>query len=233
MDLQICVGCGDRPDAPVLAEAGTEPVLVCQECGHRQRFQRLPLFALTGPGGTGKSTVGRRLITELGGSAVVLEQDVLWTSGLRDPDDDFGAFRSTWLRMAGMIHQSGRPVVLCGTVVPVQFERRPERVFVGDIHYLALVCEPDLLRERLRARPAWREWDEPRIADMLRFNDWLRQSASTLQPPVELLDTSQLPLEETVRQVAGWVRRGLARHGLIRTDTSPETPSTVAPGQRR
>ncbi len=84
---------------------------------------------------TGKSTVGRLLTAELGDRVVVLEQDVLWTAGLRDPADDHRLFRSTWLRMAAMVHQSGRPVVLCGTVVPVQFAQCPEHVFFSDIHY--------------------------------------------------------------------------------------------------
>jgi hypothetical protein len=140
---------------------------------------------------------------------VVVEQDVLWTAGLQDPADDFGAFRATWLRMVAMIHQSGRPVVLVGTVVPVQLERRPERVFVGDIHYLALVAESDVLRSRLRARPAWRGWDEARIAETVEFNDWLRRSAPTLDPPVALLDTTTRPLDATAREVVASVRCSL------------------------
>jgi hypothetical protein len=108
-----------------------------------------------------------------------------------------------------MIHQSGRPVVLVGTVVPVQFERRPERAFVGEIHYLALVADPDVLGSRLRARPAWRGWDEPRIAETVEFNDWLRRNGPGLDPPVELLDTTALPLDETARVVTEWVRRRL------------------------
>jgi len=186
-------------------------VLICADCGHRQPFRRLPVFALTGPSGAGKSTVARLLPQALGDVAVVVEQDVLWASGLQDPADDFADFRRTWLRMAGMIHQSGRPVVLVGTVVPEQLERRPERAFVERIHYLALVADPDVLRTRLRARPAWRGWDERRIAETVDFNEWLRREGPALDPPVELLDTTSVELAETARRVVEWVRRGVGQ----------------------
>ncbi|HEY0639414.1 MAG TPA: AAA family ATPase, partial [Pseudonocardiaceae bacterium] len=188
MDPLICVACGERGDAPVVE--GTVvggSVLRCARCGHRQPFRRLPMFSLTGPSGTGKSTVCRLLAAELGEHVVVLEQDVLWTAGLQDPADDYRAFRRTWLRMVAMIHQSGRPVLLCGTVVPAQFEACPERALIGDIHYLALTCDPGELRARLLARPAWRGWDEARVAEMLEFDAWLRGAAPALGVP--LLDT--------------------------------------------
>jgi hypothetical protein len=92
----------------------------------------------------------------------------------------------------------------------VQLEHRPERVFVGDIHYLGLVCEPEVLSARLRARPEWRGWDEPRIAETLEFNDWLRRNGPALDPPVELLDTTVLPPAEIARVVTQWVRRNCA-----------------------
>ncbi|EHR48793.1 putative nucleoside kinase, CMP and AMP kinase [Saccharomonospora marina XMU15] len=188
-----------------------QELLVCAECGHSWPFKRLPLLALTGPSGAGKSTVGPWLAQRLSDRVVVLEQDVLWTGGLRDDVDGHPTFRATWLRMAAMIHQSGRPVVLCGTVVPPEFEPLPERVLFSGIHYLALAAEPGVLARRLRARPRWRGWDEERIAEMLRFNDWLREQAAVLCPPVELLDTTHAALEVTVERVEAWVERVLAK----------------------
>ncbi len=197
LDLRICPSCGDRADRPVVAGGS----ISCVRCGHEWSFRKLPLFALTGPSGAGKSTLGPLLAARFGGEAVVLEQDILWTGALRD---DVAAFRAVWLRMAAMLHQNGRPVVLCGTVVPPEFEPLPERAFFSDIHYLALVGTPSSLARRLRARPAWREWDEPRIAEMLEFNDWLRKSAPEIG--VELFDTTEAEVETTADHVEKWIR---------------------------
>lgn len=201
LDLRICPACGDRAELPAVVGDHRD----CTRCGHRWPFVKLPLFALTGPSGAGKSTVGPYLARQLGDRVVVLEQDVLWVTGLRDDSDEHGAFRSVWLRMAAMIQQSGRPVVLCGTVVPPELEVLPERGFFSAIHYQALVADHELLAERLRARPAWREWDEPRIAEMLEFNTWLRTSAGSLRPPVDLLDTTALSVDQVVEHTSTWI----------------------------
>lgn len=198
-------------------------MVVCADCGHRQPFQRLPLWCLTGPSGSGKSTVAPLLLERLSDRFVVLEQDVLWQAGLRGT----GRFRAAWLAMAAMIHQNGRPVVLCGTVAPPEFEPLPYRALFSDIHYLALTCDSDLLAERLRKRPAWREWSEPRIADTVEFNEWLRAEAATMRPPVRLLDTTHASVESVADEVCAWVEE-------LAGSSSPEpargTPSPARTG---
>src|SRR5918997_6427970 len=187
MNPRICDRCGRLLELP----------LICGECGHRQSLVRQPLFCLAGPSGTGKSTVARALLPRLSDRFVVVEQDVLWLPELSDPAHDHRLFRSTWLRLAAMIGCSGRPVLLCGTVVPPELEPLPERALFSAVHYLALTCQAAVLAQRLRARPVWREWDEPRIAETLDYASWLRRNAATLEPPVELLDTTERSIEET------------------------------------
>jgi hypothetical protein len=200
LDLRICPACGELAEHPVVEGS----VITCPKCGHERPFRKLPLFALTGPSGAGKSTMGPLLAERFAGDVVLLEQDILWIDALRG---DVTSFRSVWLRMAAMVHQNGRPVVLCGTVAPPEFEQLPERAFFSDIHYLALVGSPDSLRVRLRARPAWREWDEPRIEEMLEFNDWLRKSGPGLG--VDLFDTTDASREATADHVERWIRARL------------------------
>jgi hypothetical protein len=147
------------------------------------------------------------LVDRLADSCVVVEQDLLWVDALRDPTGDSAAFRQTWLRLAASLGQSGRPVVLCGTVAPPQFEHWPERALFDRIDYLALVCAPAVLRARLRARPAWRGWDSDRIDEMLEFNDWVRTART--QPPMTLLDTTTRSVADTAARVEEWVRERL------------------------
>jgi predicted kinase len=204
----ICAGCGERADVPQVQEPG---LLVCAACGHGEPFARLPLFYLTGPSGTGKSTVARLLTPRVADRVVVLEQDLLWQAGLDDSTDEHRVFRSTWLRLAAAVGQNGRPVLLCGTVVPPELEPLPERALFTRIHYLALTCEAGVLAGRLRARPVWRQRDESRIAEMLDYAVWLDTTASRLQPPVDLLDTTAVPPATTAEQIDVWLDRLLHR----------------------
>lgn len=204
IDPRICPHCGQRSEQPVLVSADPA-TLACPACPGRRSFLRQPLFCLTGPSGAGKSTVAAIVGPCLAGRVVTLEQDVLWDPELADRPGGTVRFRATWLRLAAMIGQSGRPVLLCGTVVPAELEPLPERVLFAAVHYLALDHRSELLAARLRARPAWRGWDEHRIAEMVAFADELRATAATMRPPVDLLDATGRDASEVAGQVQRWV----------------------------
>ncbi|MDT0329136.1 AAA family ATPase [Nocardiopsis lambiniae] len=199
----ICTHCGEWDPAPDTSSGVS--VLRCSSCARTRPFLRLPLYCVSGPSGTGKSTIAGLLLERLRDRFVVLEQDLLWVGGLRDPADHHRLFRSTWLRTAAMVQQSGRPVVLCGTVVPPEFEPLPERALFTDVHYLALTCAPEVLAERLRARPAWREWDEERVAETLEFAAWVAGEADRLTPPLTLVDTTDADPVRTADRVVSWI----------------------------
>jgi hypothetical protein len=201
VDLNICDRCGQWSEDLRVAEGA--PALICPSCGHRRPFTRLPLLALTGPSAAGKSAVGTVLTGRLR-QCLVLEQDLLWLPDQLDPADEHRQFRRLWLRLVAALHQNRRPVLLCGTVVPGQLEACPERPLVGDIHYLALVCDDAELQTRLRARPAWRGWTDDKVARMRAFNQWVKDNAATTTPPMELLDTTGHTVADSAAAVRAW-----------------------------
>lgn len=207
MDLNVCSACGAWSDSPDVLAA--EAVVVCSQCGHRQGFQRLPLFALTGASGAGKSTAVADLGDGLADRVVVLEQDLLWIPELQDPAEEHRVFRCAWARLIAAIHQNGRPVLLSGSVVPGQLEACPQRPFLGEIHYLGLVCDDAELAARLRGRPAWREFSPARIDHMTGFNRWIKQHASLTTPPMTLLDTTHVGPDTTAASLRAWVESRL------------------------
>jgi hypothetical protein len=178
---------------------------VCRECGSAHPFLRLPLFNITGASGTGKTTLALAMAAQ-DITCIHLETDILWSPVYNTPEDDYRAFRKVWLLMANYISQSGHPVALYGSVVPSQLDACPEHQYFSKLYYLALVCEPDVLVERLKARPSWRQaGSDGFIHRMIDFNQWFIDQAALPGSPITQFDTSRATLEETVNAVRGWI----------------------------
>lgn len=101
--------------------------------------------------------------------------------------------------------------MLCGTVIPGQLESCPERNLIGAIHYLALVCSSAELGARLTSRPVSRSGTDSSLANMLAFNEWIRDNAATTTPPMQLLDNSGLSIQVTTAAVEAWALNILER----------------------
>ncbi len=194
----ICPACQTWIE-PILDK--TAQTARCPECGHVESRQFLPLFIVTGPSGAGKTAVIPDL-QRLLPNWEIFETDILWDSGR-----DWNMVKSNWLRIADSLAQRphGRLTILCGTMQPEDIVRSGFGSHFSAIHWLALVCEPQVLRQRLRARPAWRGCDESFIARQLSYLEWLRDNAQTaFHPPLKLLDTTSVPIVHTAKQIRDW-----------------------------
>ena len=131
---------------------------------------RPPLFAVSGATGVGKTTATARL-PELVPEVLRLDGDLLWSNEYFDRPESITRFYATWLNIAAAIAENGVSLVFCGAVMPSNWELLPERERVGDIYYLALVCEPDVHEARFRSRGPGSQ--DHRLPDFLNHNRWL------------------------------------------------------------
>lgn len=198
----VCAECGEYTRRESIR--GTERI--CGSCGAAESFRKLPLFCVTGASGSGKTTVVAAL-RDLLRETVVLERDVLLREEIDWTQRDWEIFRSTWLRLAFEVGQSGRPAVLVGTTWPDDEEPLHEARYFSTINYLCLACDDATLVTRLTARPAWRRSSQPGFVERMRqFN---RQAKESRDPRVTLLDTTSLSVAETAERVAKWIRARL------------------------
>ena len=191
-ETYVCPECGLYAEHKEIRErAGADPLALCPHCGYGHPFRQLPFFVLTGASGAGKTAVCLELVgAQLRGEpwvpdCVYLEGDILWRDEFADPENGYRAFRNLWLRVAKNVGQGGRPVFLCGSTVPEQYEACPERRYFTTIHFLALICDDRVLRERLEARPGWRRSGSMAFLEqMVAFNRWFCEHAQDTEPSI-------------------------------------------------
>lgn len=202
--FNVCPSCGaDRADKTIVSEG---VFAICPNCSFRSKFLRLPLFIVTGASGVGKSTVCLALAAKMK-DTVVMESDILWRAEFNQPETNYREYRETWLRVCKNISQAGKPVVLCGAGEPSQFEQCIERRYFSELHYLALICDDEIFASRLRSRPTRHgALKDEEIYEQVAFNRWLRNNARNTEPPMTLLDTSEITVDEIVEKVERWVR---------------------------
>jgi hypothetical protein len=194
----ICQSCEEWM-APVVD--ADHRIVRCSTCGHQQLHRFLPLFIVTGPSGAGKTAIVpalQRLLPDWD----VFETDILWDSG-----GDWTMAACNWLRIAQHIAQRpvGNPTILCGTILPDRIADCASLPLFSAVHWLALLCEPATLADRLRRRPAWRGCGEATIAEHLQFADWFRdQGQAAFDPPLTIVDTTNISVEAAASAVRDW-----------------------------
>jgi DNA-directed RNA polymerase subunit RPC12/RpoP len=208
--LYVCHQCGAYRVDKIIDPDG--PYAICPECGYKQTFRFSPLMVVSGASGAGKSVVLTRLAGKIN-SVIVMDSDIIWRAEFNQPEEGYRNFFESWLRIALNIGQSGRPVVIFGAGfgVPENLEMLVERRYFSDIKYLALVCDELELKNRLLNRPKWRGITENFVQKQIEYNRWFTEVGSSGIPPVDLINTTNVPLERTVFQVRQWIQKNLSR----------------------
>ncbi|GGH81159.1 ABC-type dipeptide/oligopeptide/nickel transport system ATPase component [Pullulanibacillus pueri] len=202
--FNVCLNCGEYKVEKIIEVQDGQAFAECPECNYKHQFLQLPLFVITGASGSGKSTSAIYL-SALTQDFVFMETDILWDNRFNTPENNYREYRELWLRMAKNISQSGKPVVLCGSAMPDQFENCTERRYFSDIFYLALVCEDKELTHRLNKRPSWRNSNDKKfIKDMISYNNWFIENGKKNDPIIELLDTTNISQKETAVKILNW-----------------------------
>lgn len=214
--LNVCYNCGAYHADKIISPNGR--LAICPACGYEHPFRPLPLLFVCGPSGAGKSTILQTLISGVE-SCVLLDGDILWQPEFLSPEDNNKRFFETWLRMAKNIGQAGKPVVLfLAGAIPPNVEPCIERRYFAQTHYLSLLCDNEIMAQRLRQRPQWRQSDSQTFIDNnITFSEWLKKNGPQQQPPITLLDTTHHTIQESAAQVAAWIREKIEPYD----DTTP------------
>lgn len=182
-----CPTCGADPAKQQVAVGE----VTCSECLAQRPFVLSDLVNVTGCPGTGKSTVGRVLLSRLSPEFVVVDADLLNQPADNVDDVTWMTFIERLLRLAVCLAHGGHTIVLVGYSTPWQWDDQPLRHFLGKIHHLALVCSNDELDRRLRRR---RWMDQSERESLLGLNRRFHEMSdvqhidTTTMPPTEVAD---------------------------------------------
>ena len=192
--FEICSVCGRYSDRMEPCDAG----LKCPACGHVAPFVRRPVFFLSGASGVGKSTAAHVLF-EKHTEYMTMECDILWGPHFNTPEDDYAAFRDTWLRLAANCAQYGKSSLLCGCITPEQVKKRWRSRYFSAAHYIAITVSDEELLRRMRRRG----FEEAHMRSSMEFNRWIREHGE--EHGMVVLDATCLTAEETAEKVHAWI----------------------------
>ena len=158
--------------------------------------KKLPLFIITGASGVGKSSTCE-LLFQKETEYIVMESDLLWHDVYNTPEDNYRKYRELWLRLCANISQIGKPVILCGCVTPEQFNVCKEKELFTEIHYIAIICDSEMLESRMRNGRKIN--DENWIKSSVGFNQWIMNNA--IKQNLHIIDTTNLSQEKVAKEI--------------------------------
>lgn len=194
--IGICSKCGDYRWNKSISEDGNR--VVCPSCGFEWKFTSLPLFVLTGCSGVGKTTTAQALL-QRETTYLLMDADFFGFMG-----EDYQARAEQVLNLSKNLMQSGKPVLWTMAGALEKLDRTYHRRFFRSIYYLALVCDVDDLRHRMRVGRAIQ--DEEWIQRSVEHNAYLMRHDSIEGVGYDRFDITGKSVDEVADYVDSWIR---------------------------
>lgn len=176
----------------------------CPKCGHTWEMVSLPLFILTGCSGVGKTTTAQ-MIQQKKVDFVVLDADIFYSRLQPQTEEDYYGMLELIGQISANMMQSGRTVLwtMAGNLdkLPWLYWRR----FIPEVKCLALTCEEELLRKRMKEGRGIA--DENWIQSSVDYNEYFRTHDRHGDTVFETFDISGKDVEEVADYVIDWVKK--------------------------
>ena len=142
--LEICSKCGNHEwDKDV--DGNT---IKCPKCGYEWKFEKLPIYFLTGCSGVGKTTTAIEL-QKLTDEYVILDVDWLRNVAWPQNDEEENNLIEQIFYLTKDISQSKKAVLWTMAGGLDRLSHAYGKRFFSEIKVLALIAEPETLRKRM------------------------------------------------------------------------------------
>ena len=198
--LEICSKCGNHEwDKEV--DGNT---IKCPKCGYKWKFEKLPIYFLTGCSGVGKTTTAIEL-QKLTDEYVILDVDWLRNVAWPQNDEEENNLIEQIFYLTKDISQSKKAVVLTMAGGLDRLSRAYGKRFFSEIKVLALTAESETIRKRMTEGRGID--DAGWIQSSVDYNNYFRTHDILDDTKYDTLDCTNGTPAEIARKVLEWLRK--------------------------
>lgn len=198
--LEICSKCGNYEwDKEV--DGNT---IKCPKCGYKWKFEKLPIYFLTGCSGVGKTTTAIEL-QKLTDEYVILDVDWLRNVAWPQNDEEENNLIEQIFYLTKDISQSKKAVVWTMAGGLDRLSRAYGKRFFSEIKVLALTAESETIRKRMTEGRGID--DAGWIQSSVDYNNYFRTHDILDDTKYDTLDCTNGTPAEIARKVLEWLRK--------------------------
>lgn len=198
--LEICSKCGNHEwDKEV--DGNT---IKCPKCGYKWKFEKLPIYFLTGCSGVGKTTTAIEL-QKLTDEYVILDVDWLRNVAWPQNDEEENNLIEQIFYLTKDISQSKKAVVWTMAGGLDRLSRAYGKRFFSEIKVLALTAESETIRKRMTEGRGIDDADW--IQSSVDYNNYFRTHDILDDTKYDTLDCTNGTPAEIARKVLEWLRK--------------------------